>query len=482
MSVKKSLSLPVAFCLFSITSFAQQLGTIQQFTIAPTVKMESYTSLWLTDEMGKKMGKVYGYERVKSNELARGSKFLLALDGSLAVTEEPWTGREKLEGEVGVRTISEQEEVSRMAFLIWDKSTGIVDLVHQLYNSESRTYEGPRVKLGTIPLDPKSYKGNDLRLQKYASPDGSKVLLYFDGIQSQGIKLAMCWVVDTEGEPIWSGYYRLPVQALGAETTTHFNDAGQVLVEVTAIVLDEENTHEKRDGTLKAEVEKNYWKKTSTTAYLLFGEQFRTWDGNLKNDAETTYMKLLDTPKGWCFVAGTRTGKRKDATHTWVLGSLDSELNPEVVATGPLNAPLEKVLYEDGSAFYLLSMQDDGLAVVEMDQVGTIAWRHVAPFPKLARMDDFRILAGRPVHFRQWMKGDVETLQKGKAPLMDTGGYSGYPALIVWHQGQRTITPLLPLSTRSKDLPSSISLYEEGLFMQRVLSGPDVSFLPITWD
>ncbi|MEO5585992.1 MAG: hypothetical protein ABIQ75_11090, partial [Flavobacteriales bacterium] len=96
----------------------------------------------------------------------------------------------------------------------WDKKSGDVTLFAQGYTSSSFAPIGQAVKLGAIPLS-KSYQGSALNIRTTPSPDGSKMLFLFDDLQMGGIKLALCWVVDSELNLLWSGQYRIPMQSHG---------------------------------------------------------------------------------------------------------------------------------------------------------------------------------------------------------------------------------------------------------------------------
>ncbi len=463
--------------LLTSTCFAQRLGAIREYHIQPSVKIERYGIPWAE----KGVATVTGYEAVKGKGPETGIHFSIPLDGG-AITEQRWTDREGLEGEVGAVTIEEGEAVSWMVLLLWDRRTGVVDLVHQHYDQDTRQYQGPREKFGEIALDPKSYEGSRIVLWHRISPDSSKVLLYYDQIQHQGVKQAMCWVLDMEGELLWKGNYQLPVQARGAQTELLFNNAGQALVGMTAVVLDDDNSRTKKDGSVKAEVENFYGNKTRATVYLLFGEQFLKWDGGLGKDEEMIFLRMLDTPKGFDFVACTRTGERKNATYAWVYGHLNNGLKPEVVSTGKLNGPLVKVVHDRAGMSYLLSTEDEGLAVTQLNSAGAMGWRHVGTFPKMPPLFDFRIISGHLVHDHRWTRSDLKAMQNGKAPAVMSFGTEGIPTVMVWRDGQRIITPLLPVETRDKDLPSRAILSEEGLMMQAAKDETHLSFIPITWD
>lgn len=470
-----------ASILLPCATIAQQPGTARELNIVPTEKKLDFG--WPSVYMGK--ARVFGTPR-STGEGSTVVEYTIPLDGSGQVEKRLLPQPSKFEGEIGSTSFNADDNSYRSVLHIWDKQTGRVDLRLQEFSRADAKPMGAFIPIGTVPLDPKSYKGSPLTFKRFFSPDSSKALLYFDDIQSGGIKLAMCWVVDKDGEPLWNGAYRIPVQALGAETTVAFTNKGQVLVEVSAVVLDEDNTREKKDGTVQAKVEKYYTNKTSTTLYLLHGDDFLSWDSRISNDAETTYIKAVDTPNGWRFLASVQKGKKKAATHEWVLGSLDAAFNPEVLAKGTLEAPLTKVFYTETSAFHALSFQDEDLTVLHISMAGNMDWQQKAPLTKEPQMSQFSIVADRLVYIQRLTKGNVKNLLQGTAATFAPGALIPYPTLVVWKDGTRTVTPLISLEASGKETPEIVyvhTLCEEGVLMRmRGQKSLSMTFVPIAWD
>lgn len=468
-----------AATLLPCATIAQQPGTARELDIVPTDRHVEFT--FPTINKGHAVADVYS----SKVNLTTGIQYSIPLDGSGKVERKLFPQHAKLEGEVGSTYFDWDDSSYRSVLQIWDKETGHVDLRLQTFNRADAQPVSASVPVGMIPLDRKSYKGSALSIKAFPSPDSSKTLLYFDEIQSQGIKLAMCWVVDREGDPIWNGAYRLPVQALGSKTTITFTDGGQVLVEVSAVLLDEDNTREKKDGTMQAKVDQYYANRLSTTVYVMHGDEFLSWDGRIPGDADASYLKVVDTPDGLRFLASVQKGKRKDAACEWVLGKLDAGFKPEVLATGSLHAPLNQVMYTKATSFHALSFHDGDLTVIHIGIDGKVDWQHTGPLTKVPDLKQFRIIADRLVYYQRWTKGSIKDLLEGSAANLDLAG-NGIPTLVTWKNGTRKVTPLISLDAPGKEVPIMVyeyTLCEEGILMRMPgQKNPSSTFVPLTWD
>jgi hypothetical protein len=365
----------------------------------------------------------------------------------------------------------------------WDKKTGAVDLYAQAYDRKLVAQDAP-IKIGTVNLEPKGYWGQPLGVEALVSPDGSKLVFYFDGIQAGNIKLAMCWAMDRDMEPIWDGAYRLPVQSLGATTTPHFFNDGSVSVTIRAVELDEESTKEKRDGTVEAKVEKTVGKNMSTALYVLRGETFFKLDGAMLGAEKMSAGELLYTDAGWSFVAFLEHGSGRERRTEWVHGTLGAE-GVVVTSRNPVDAEYSKYVYLDEQGFFFVVHEDDKdeeLYVSRVAADGSILWTHHAPYGSSSSL---HVVNGRLIDLTAFSKTSLERVRNGEAPKADANVYISLYVMVSWHEGQRNILLLVPEDSDYKDSAFRIdpaTITDHG-FAYKGFRQDDASmtFLPISW-
>ncbi|HEY0978868.1 MAG TPA: hypothetical protein VGE21_15450, partial [Flavobacteriales bacterium] len=164
----------------------------------------------------------------------------------------------------------------------WDKDAGEVGLSAQLLDPSTLLPDGDPVRIAKIPLDPKGYVHTlSLGVEVLPSPDGTKLLFCYDRVQSGGMQVVMLWVTDTKLQPVWSGMYKVPTQALGYQRDVLFDDAGRVYLKVNAILLDGDDVKVRSDGTQKVKVKANYANKRTHTWFRMHEKDYRMWDGVL---------------------------------------------------------------------------------------------------------------------------------------------------------------------------------------------------------
>jgi len=196
------------------TSPAQTVGVPTEFTVISKESIGYYNAPDLSN------GTVTIQATAKSKETPALVIYRIPLDGG--EQEEIRLLEMAVPGVVIATEMITGNERSRLLIQSWNKGTGEVAIFVQPLEQDDLRPSGTLTKVGVVPLDPRSYKGDPLGLRFVASPERSKNLVYFDGIQSGGIKLAMCWVLDDEDGPIWDAAYRIPVQAFGANTISHY--------------------------------------------------------------------------------------------------------------------------------------------------------------------------------------------------------------------------------------------------------------------
>lgn len=458
------------------TCCAQTVGSHMEFSVTPTENIESYGP----PQISKGMVIIRG--TAKTKEAPSAVFYRVPLDGG--TQEEIRLPEPTAPGEVIASYLTTKSERLRLLIQSWDKATGEVTIFIQPYEADGLRPSGPLTKVGVVPLDRGSYNGRPLGLWYFDSPDGSKNLVYFDGIQSGGIKLAMCWVIDDEGESVWHAAYRIPVQAYGAQTTVSFTNLGAVIVEVEAVLLDERNTVENRDGEMKAKVDKTFYGKTDQTFFLLSGDVFLNWDGTLPGSAETKLYKVVSGPDGLYFLASTVEGK-KDEVNEWVFGRMDNFFKPEVIATGKLSAPFVKILNDSKSGPYGICRDREDIAVLKFGLDGTLQWMHEAPLSRDSYTNDFQIAADRLVYCYSWSPGSIKNLTEGSAAKLDLNAYIRIPTVISWKDGNRAILPLYPLDVSYKE--GAMETYESSICNDGILlrnygqKEPSFTFIPIDW-
>lgn len=261
----------------------------------------------------------------------------------------------------------------------WDKKTGVLTLSLQPY-SPALEPEGAPVALGTIPLNPKTYYGTPIWLSTARSADRSKTLFYFDEIQQGNIKLGMYWVVDENLELLWSGAYRIPVVALGSETSTWVANNGHVYVRVTAVGLEDVKVKDKKDGTQALRTQVVPWRNRSTAWYEMFGETFNKWAPDTE-DGEVHWNLGFANHGNTNILASLRTsGSKKDITHEWIVLRLEDGLRPVLLGQGPAtNAPGEmaykpNAMTDGAGNVYVSALFEQGTYLSRIEQGSTAAW------------------------------------------------------------------------------------------------------------
>ncbi len=278
-----------------------------------------------------------------------------------------------------VRVVFMAGERPAALYRIWSKKTGLVTLHAQALDPATLENDGAPVNIGEIPFDARSYLGDGPYMTVTPSPDGSKLLFYFDKIKLQGFQLVMCWVTSKDLEPIWSGVYRVPAQSAGFQATMKFADDAAVYLSVEAVLLSEDDVKEKQDGSLKAKEKANYHNKKEQTFFKLRGEEFRMWDGALPNGWGLQSGDLT-VAGGQLYVGGLALapdGKR--ASH-WAYAQLDGSFQPGDLKTYLLPAGDHKdlsfkhLILDDSGDKYFIAMDRKRMMVKALDARDVHRW------------------------------------------------------------------------------------------------------------
>ena len=319
----------------------------------------------------------------------------------------------------------------------WDKKSGDVTLFAQAYSPTNFAPVGQAVKLGDIPLS-KSYQGSALNIRTTPSPDGSKMLFLFDDLQMGGIKLALCWVVDSELNLLWSGQYRIPMQSHGSKTTSYLMANGHMSLSVTGVALTEDNVKEKKDGSLVADTKTNYWKHSDEKWYLLFGEEFHEWDCTVPGMPGV----FEGTPlmrNGGIVMAGMllpEVRKGQQAQGNYVLLKINEDFTPEVIKSGPTRSSSSKgvkAMQDEAGNIFLAVYQEKDMTMLKLNAAGDLLWERTgAQASKLAKVVGDRVVFST---FRS--QGALKVLNEGKTPTPSANG-NFFPIMYVWDANGNT--------------------------------------------
>lgn len=476
------LRLLPALCLIVLTTgvLAQRAGTPVTISIEPKGKYESFSDPRIRN------GSFYRWAYLKARSPEEN---VVLIKGSLSsaaqieeITVRPAPVPEKLIGHYVHDPLGAPMQVLQS----WDKGSGRVTVYMQRRAPEDLSAAGPLIEVGVIPLDPRSYEGRWLNMRTLISADSTKRALYFDGIQSGGVKLALCWVFDENDAPLWNGGYRIPVQAVGAETDAFLTNAGEVVVMVTAIMLDEDNTKEKKDGQVEVKVEKVWYNKRKDTYFLLNGDRFLSWDGQLEGDIKAGNVKVAQGANGLEFLAVYNKGDRKDATFEFAYGTMSAEFEPDVMNRGPAPGSFIELHHAPGVGFTGGSNNDDVFTVMRFDESGDVAWRHEAKFQSGDTWRSFFMAGEHFVCYDSFSPSSLKNLLEGEAAKREMNTYVSLPGLISWEKGNRHVIPLQPLDTRYKESAMDYfrsSLCAEGVAVRLYKEDePSFTFIPFEWD
>ncbi len=332
-----------------------------------------------------------------------------------------------------------------IVYTTWEKKTGVVTVMVQPYTTEWAV-DGAPVTIGTIPLDPKSYQGWSIHVTVQASPDQEKVLFLFDDLQSGGVKLALCWVLDNELNPLWKGGYRIPVQATGSRRSVRILDNGHVYLRMQAVVLNEDNTKEKKDGSLQVKTSTANDKPESTW-YELHGETFNMWDTQVASlNGSLLGMPILLGDR--LFLGGyLKNSDKKDRNLRWAVVELGDGLTPTLVANGQAGehkgATADSDLLTDKSGNPYLLLNTEGMThVVGFGPDMAVKWSKGAPWSTALALPREAGLY-MPVMGRSGMWKDVNAGKPSTGEAYFTNVFG--PMMLLWGpDGSHSYHRLLP--------------------------------------
>ncbi len=233
---------------------------------------------------------------------------------------------------------------------------------------------GTPVQIGEIPFDPKSYYGTGPLVQIASSTSGDKILFYFDKIKMTDIQLVMCWVTDAEFVPDWAAIYKVPVHSYGSNIEMHFSDAGAVYLNVSAVLLTEEKTKEKADGSTKVNVKNKEFRNKQATFFKLHDEEFLLWKCEL--GIEFLHDITMDVVGNKAWFGALVSPTKKDDPAEWLIGSLQSDLTPTTEYRIPVQEDkkepgyLSDLVMTEGGEGYIFGGSIDQLFICAFDATG----------------------------------------------------------------------------------------------------------------
>lgn len=451
---------------------AQTLGPAQTLTVTPQIKPDLFylAKPVLLEDVAVRMSRL----DASSKDPSRSIVWTMALDGSGQIKEFQVTAPSLPNEHRIIRYFNFKDQRCLLA-QDWDKKTGIVDLYIQACDG-SLVPEGEVLKFGTINLKQKEYVGEPLNVIPRVSEDGSKVLLYFDEIEVDNFKMAMCWVLGTSFVPIWNGSYKLPVQAYKAISSVDLLENGSVSVAVKGIPVGEDNVREKSDGSTKAKVNQAVRFHDQTTMFVLFDKVF------LKVDAKSIGLdaiqsgQILDSGAGWVFACIAENGGKAER----IFGTLSTQ-GATIADRVPVESEESDVLLDVKGFFFVCHWTKENLlTMTKLTREGDEVWHHTAPY---VTFRELQVVNGHVINYNKVSKGALDQLRKGESVRREAEEMSTFPFVTVWNNGERTLHSLVPDDSGYAEM--YITMYDisgSGLIYKRnKQKDPSLTFTPFVW-
>jgi hypothetical protein len=327
----------------------------------------------------------------------------------------------------------------------WDVGTGLVKFYLQRYSADTFEEEGTPLPIGEAQFNER-YVQPDLRLTVRSSPDGEKLLLFYDHAGNKGFKVALCWVLDAEFESVWFNAYKLPVFAYGSRSEVKLTDDGEVLLSVVGVPVTDELIKLEEDGSEKVRSLSASLSNTSYSAYRMRGDVFETWSGQLSGGQQFLAGSVCKTREG-LFFTGILPVQQGEKPLKWVMLRLEEQLLPsEMLAEGPAAGvevgdflPTQLCATPDGNMLFLKPERQMIITAFAPD--GSMQWSTTTPWgvrTELATRGN-TFFAGADLS-----PGDLANIKEGKQ-LKET--FDTRPAMLTWDDtGKTIITPLIPFS------------------------------------
>ncbi|MEO7080872.1 MAG: hypothetical protein ABIY71_05060, partial [Flavobacteriales bacterium] len=258
-----------------------------------------------------------------------------------------------------------------------DKKTAVVSLFLQAFHSDSFEPDGPPMKLGDLPLT-KAYDGSAIRISTLPSPDRSKMLFLCEDLEQGGVKLALCWVLDRDLNPVWNGQYRIPKLAYGSASWSYFMDDGAVYMTAFGLNLTKELVKEQKDGTFVAKnnAEPQELKNRTSDWYSIKGDAFHTWDGSVAG-LPGTFSGTPVMQEGRVVMAGMMAMKGGPENEgTYVLLGMSDVLTPRVIKSGKstVRYGVVRAMTSEAGNIYVALGGVNEMHMIKLNAAGDLLW------------------------------------------------------------------------------------------------------------
>ena len=332
-----------------------------------------------------------------------------------------------------------------------DKKTAEVSLFLQAFNSSSFAPEGAPMKLGDLPLT-KAYDGSTIRVSALPSPDRSKMLFLCEDIAQGGVKLAMCWVLDKDLNPVWSSQYRIPKLAYGSFTQSYFMDDGRLYMKVFGLNLTEELVKEQKDGSFvpRSNQEPGEWKNRSSDWYSMQGDAFHTWDFSVPG-LPGTFSGTPVMQDGQVVMVGMMAQKGgPEDEGTYVLLGMGDDLTPHVIKSGKTSfryGAITAMTSEAGNIYIALGRVDE-MHMIKLNAAGDLIWEGSS----VKISDHVKVVGDQVVYTRNASKVTFNEMLKGKIKSYPAGDQ--FPVMHTWEaDGKTTVRRIFPEDAKVTSLP-----------------------------
>jgi hypothetical protein len=334
----------------------------------------------------------------------------------------------------------------------WNKETGEITLHLQRYSPATFEEVGDPQLIGNVTLTPNGALPADLNLLVRYSPNGRKALLYFDDLQVNSFKVAMCWVLGEDFAVEWNGSYKLPLFVKSAGSIVKIKNDGSVLVSMTAVRVTDELTVKDDNGNDHVKFLVASTSPQTFSCYRMNGQEFQHWNGQIGGD-RFLIAGCMEESEDAYFVAGLVTKTAESDELNWVMVQLDDELQPiDGYQEGPTPDfkwvkhriydynDTELISGADGNMLYLAAGESSTIALA-FGVDGMLRWStniNGAVMPTLfTKGNEIYGGADLSAKYLESIKGG-----KTKASIHDRR-----PVLFRWDElGSLTYTPIIPFN------------------------------------
>jgi len=352
----------------------------------------------------------------------------------------------------------------------YDAKTGRMAINAQRFDAQFAPLGG-EVPIGEILFDKASFTEALFELEVFNSPDGSKALVYFDQLRtSKSERAVMCWVMDVDLNPLWKGAYRIPANAFVFDRQIAFDNDGNVVLAVDALMRDAGGGRWERSA--------------SPRIFKLHGASFAQWDFDVPDALEPSVDIVGDHIYASAYA---RPGKKEP--WQWHLVELDKDLKPLRTATGRLTDTdvdrlngSKTLVGNDGSCYLMADMYQNLVLVSLSKELAPvrskeISWRPGTPIPMMVDDKLFMVKFG--------LSKDVESIRDGRKINQNDQG-PRRPLLISNLDGTHAVAELIPAEVTTGGRRDATygggveTLVTSGMYVETGLRGKEPGLLLVT--